>query len=95
MAARVYIDGFNLHHGAIKGTAFKWLDLHALACALPRGCNVVAAKYFTARVEDVTGHRRTLGLSVTGAHIGVSHGHVKVRRLGTSSGGEGWQDAVP
>ena len=25
--AIVYIDGFNLYYGALKGTAYKWLDL--------------------------------------------------------------------
>lgn len=26
----VYIDGFNLYYGAVKGTPYKWLDLQAL-----------------------------------------------------------------
>jgi hypothetical protein len=29
--AAVYIDGFNLYHGALKGTQYKWLDVEALA----------------------------------------------------------------
>jgi hypothetical protein len=24
----VYIDGFNLYYGAVKGTPYKWLDIH-------------------------------------------------------------------
>ena len=31
MRTRVYIDGFNLYYGAVKGTSFKWLDLVELA----------------------------------------------------------------
>jgi hypothetical protein len=26
----VYVDGFNLYYGALRGTRFKWLDLSAL-----------------------------------------------------------------
>jgi len=34
MRTSVYIDGFNLYYRAIKGTAFKWLDLKRLATLL-------------------------------------------------------------
>ena len=27
----VYVDGFNLYYGCLKGTPHKWLDLDALA----------------------------------------------------------------
>ena len=27
----VYVDGFNLYYGAVKGTPFKWLNLVQLA----------------------------------------------------------------
>jgi hypothetical protein len=30
----VYIDGFNLYYGAVKGSPYKWLDLGAL-CQFP------------------------------------------------------------
>ena len=26
MRTRVYVDGLNLYYGALKDTAFKWLD---------------------------------------------------------------------
>ena len=33
----VYVDGFNLYYGALKGTPYKWLDLGALSkVLLPR-----------------------------------------------------------
>ena len=43
MRARVYIDGFNLYHRALKGTAHKWLDIAALSdAAMPKDCQVEA-----------------------------------------------------
>lgn len=30
LRTRVYIDGYNLYYGCLKGTAHKWLDLHVL-----------------------------------------------------------------
>lgn len=45
----VYIDGFNLYY-AIKTTAFKWLDLVALAARLLPKNQIDLVRYFTARV---------------------------------------------
>lgn len=49
----VYVDGFNLYYGALKGSAWKWLDLVALAekVLAPRH-DIVGLKYFTARVSS-------------------------------------------
>lgn len=47
----VYIDGFNFYYGSLKGTPYKWLDPHALACALMPSDSVTAVHYFTARVK--------------------------------------------
>lgn len=48
----VYVDGFNLYYGALRGTPWKWLDLSALASRLLYPVNnVVAIKYFTAPVD--------------------------------------------
>ncbi len=48
----VYVDGFNLYYCALKGTRFKWLNLHALCqAALPRSCDIAAINYYTARVS--------------------------------------------
>ena len=44
----VYIDGYNLYYGLLKGTAYKWLDLLAFARQLlPDDHEVIAVKYFT------------------------------------------------
>ena len=49
-----YVDGFNLHHGLLKGTHDQWLDLEQFAIALlprPTEHEIVAVKYFTARIR--------------------------------------------
>lgn len=49
-----YVDGFNLHHGLLKGTPDQWLDLERFASALlprPDEHEIVAVKYFTARIR--------------------------------------------
>lgn len=48
----VYIDGFNLFYGGLKGTPYKWLDLGALCAALLPGRTIMRIRYFTARVVD-------------------------------------------
>ena len=52
MRTFVYVDGFNLYYGALKGTPFKWLDLVALfeKVLQPRH-HILKVKYFTARVS--------------------------------------------
>lgn len=48
----VYIDGFNLYYGALKGTSYRWLDPVALTKQLvPSSCVITQVKYFTARVS--------------------------------------------
>ena len=54
MKTRVYIDGFNLYYGALKGTSFRWLDPVKLSTSLlPSHCVVDKVRYFTARVSGV------------------------------------------
>ena len=51
MRARVYVDGFNLYYGALRGTPFKWLNPFRLtASLLPRNWAIDRLRYFTARV---------------------------------------------
>ncbi len=48
----VYVDGFNLYYGALKGTPFRWLDpVRLSALLLPSACVVEKVRYFTARVS--------------------------------------------
>ena len=52
MRTRVYVDGFNLYYGALKGTPFRWLDpVRLTALLLPRECAIDRLRYFTARVS--------------------------------------------
>lgn len=48
----VYIDGFNLYYGAVKGTSFRWLNPVELTQQLiPSSHTIERLKYFTARVS--------------------------------------------
>lgn len=48
----VYVDGFNLYFGALKGTPYKWLNIRSLCEYLLEPHNQVnAIKYFTAFVS--------------------------------------------
>lgn len=52
MRTYVYVDGFNLYYGAVKGTSYKWLNIAELAKqVLPASHIVKRVKYFTARVS--------------------------------------------
>ena len=47
----VYIDGFNLYYGALKGTDRKWLDPVALSESLLPRNTILQVRYFTARIK--------------------------------------------
>jgi hypothetical protein len=34
MRTNVYVDGFNLYYGSLKGTQYRWLDLEAMCTQL-------------------------------------------------------------
>ncbi|WP_419935163.1 NYN domain-containing protein [Candidatus Palauibacter sp.] len=54
MRTRIYVDGFNLYYGALKGTPFKWLDpVRLSALLLPAACVLDRVLYFTARVSGI------------------------------------------
>ena len=46
----VYVDGFNLYYGALKGTPYRWLDLEALCVRVLSKHDVYRIRYFTVRV---------------------------------------------
>jgi hypothetical protein len=52
----VYIDGFNLYYGSLKGTAHKWLDLEQMSQLLLPSFEIKRIRYFTARVKERTGN---------------------------------------
>jgi hypothetical protein len=49
MRTNVYIDGFNLFYGCLKGSPHKWLDIEALCRRLPKD-QINRIQYFTALV---------------------------------------------
>lgn len=51
MRINIYVDGFNLYYGAVKGTSFKWLNLLKMCELLFPNDSINKIKYFTARVS--------------------------------------------
>ena len=53
MRTFIYVDGFNLYYGELKGTPWRWLDLPSLfSKVLPPNHSILAVKYFTAKVSS-------------------------------------------
>ena len=50
MRTFVYVDGFNLYYGSVKGTPYKWLNVLRLCQLLLPKNQILAIKYFTALV---------------------------------------------
>ncbi len=85
-----YVDGFNLFYGALKGTKYKWLNLHkAISTRLGTDFNLVSLKYFTAKVKptakDADIHKRQhayiRALKSTQLNFSVTFGKYKERIL--------------
>ena len=51
MKANVYVDGFNLYYGAVKGTPYHWLNVAAMCRLLLPHDQISQIKYFTALVN--------------------------------------------
>jgi hypothetical protein len=47
----IYVDGFNFYYGAVRGTAYKWLDLEECFLKLRPGDDIRRIWYFTALVD--------------------------------------------
>lgn len=48
MKTNVYVDGFNLYYGCVKGTPYRWLDLARLCRVLLPSHEIHRIRYFTA-----------------------------------------------
>jgi len=57
----IYIDGFNLYYGCLKGTPYKWLDVDKLFRAILPNNDIQRIRYFTAKVDPRPGD---LGITV-------------------------------
>jgi hypothetical protein len=51
MRTNIYIDGFSLFYGCLKGTQLKWLDPEALCQRIFPQNKINRIRYFTARVR--------------------------------------------
>jgi uncharacterized LabA/DUF88 family protein len=80
----VYVDGFNLYYGAVKGTPFKWLDLAALFRRVLAAHHVITEiRYYTAIVSsrpsdpDVADRQRAYLTAIQAyiPHLTVVYGH--------------------
>jgi uncharacterized LabA/DUF88 family protein len=56
--AIVYVDGFNLYYGAVRGTPHKWLNLERYFSMLRQDDEILRIRYFTARVSGEAGERQ-------------------------------------
>lgn len=56
MRTNVYVDGFNLYFGCVKGTPYRWLDLARLSTLLLPRNTINRIRYFTALVSPRPGH---------------------------------------
>ena len=59
----VYIDGFNLYYGALRGGPYKWLNLEKYFHLLLPNDNIQKIRYFTAEVFGSAAARQRLYLS--------------------------------
>lgn len=84
----VYVDGFNLYFGCLKGTPYRWLNIWELAQHLaPKASQVVEVRYFTARTKPQPGYPPPVNQSVylralatlpnVTVHLGEFRGHIK------------------
>ena len=55
MNTNVYVDGFNLYYGCLRGTPYRWLDLAALCRLLLPANHINLIRYFTALVHERPG----------------------------------------
>lgn len=82
MKTYVYVDGFNLYYGALRGTKHKWVDIDALLRKILPQNQIVAIKYFTARVSARPGdpdqpmrQQTYIRALETIPHLTVHYGH--------------------
>jgi len=48
----VYVDGFNLYYGALRGSSYRWLNLEQLFKLIRQDDEIVRIRYFTARTQS-------------------------------------------
>ena len=89
MRTYVYIDGFNLYYGALRGTPYKWLDLKEVCRrVLQAHHRIDRIKYFTAITTGIldpdTPVRQRVFIRALQAHIPefeVYYGHFLTHKV--------------
>jgi hypothetical protein len=88
LIANVYVDGFNMFYGCLKGTPHKWLDVAALAFRLLPSHQIHRIRYFTAKVVELpskpgTAQRQATYLRAlaTIPQLSIHYGHFMASRL--------------
>ena len=78
----VYVDGFNLYYGALKGTPYRWLDLAKLCKLMLPSDDICQIKYFTALVtsrltnpDQATRQQTYLRALPTISNLQIIYGH--------------------
>jgi uncharacterized LabA/DUF88 family protein len=79
----VYIDGFNLYYGAIKGGPHKWLNLEHFFRALRPSDQIQHIYYFTAMVDGPARQRQETYLRAlsTLPTVTVIYGRHKIKQV--------------
>lgn len=90
--AIVYVDGFNLYYGALKATPLRWLNPVALSSHLFPAFEIIACRYFTAKVaeaKDLDGQAKRQAnywrALMTVPEIQIIEGHFRVRKTWAKS----------
>jgi 6-hydroxy-3-succinoylpyridine 3-monooxygenase len=79
----IYIDGFNLYYGSVKGTGYKWLDVQRLFERLRPDDDIRAIRYFTALITGDGLQRQLTYLKALHMlpKVDVIHGRFKPKRF--------------
>jgi uncharacterized LabA/DUF88 family protein len=90
--AIVYVDGFNLYYGALKATPLRWLNPVALSSHLFPPFEIIACRYFTAKVaeaKDLDGQAKRQAnywrALMTVSEIQIIEGHFRMRKTWAKS----------
>ena len=92
MRISIYIDGFNLYYGCVKGTPHRWLNPLALCQAVFPNDQIRRIRYFTAIVHAVPGDpqkpqrqltfiRALHTIPILSVHYGLFVSHVERKAL--------------
>jgi hypothetical protein len=81
-----YVDGFNLYFGRLRGTSYKWLDVHTWITNVLHACQpqatLLETNYFTAPLHARFSRRGRLGVAAHAGYIRAiaSHSAVVIHR---------------